>query len=299
MTAPTPHTLTIPMAGLEVTLQADSPEHLEAMRLALPQVQDPTPIQRALRFRLEPGHPPWLRLYEDDAPYGLPMEDLGEVVQHIALTAEHVVRELHAERTCLHSASATIDGRLALFSGPRGSGKTTLMLRLLLDGAAFHGDEYVLTDGTGRVRSIPRRLRVKPGTFFCLPEVGEHCARLPASARGWVDGYHALDSRDIGYPWQPTEGPPAAIFHLEAGFDEPPVITPIAQIDMVSRLLEQLITDRNSVRGHIGDVCALVRGTPCFALRVGDPQATAAAVREVLHGLEPEPAGVPEEVTAP
>jgi hypothetical protein len=88
------------------------------MHHALPQVQDPAPIQRAKRFRIEPGDAPWLRLYEDDTPYGLPMEDWGEVVQHIALTAEHVVRELHAERTCLHSASATIDGRLALFSGP-------------------------------------------------------------------------------------------------------------------------------------------------------------------------------------
>ena len=66
----------------------------------------------------------------------------------------------------------------------------------------------------------------------------------------------------------------------------------------VRRLLEQLITDRNSVRGHIGDVCALVRGTPCFALRVGDPQATAAAVREVLHDLAAEPAASPFETLA-
>jgi len=34
-------------------------------------VRDSAPLQRALRFRLEPGLPPWLRLYEDDAPYGL------------------------------------------------------------------------------------------------------------------------------------------------------------------------------------------------------------------------------------
>src|SRR5207249_898670 len=62
----------------------------------------------------------------------------------------------------LHAGVVSIGDRRALVIGARGTGKTTLMLRLLFDRYAVEGDELVFTRA-GKAVSLPRNFHVKPG----------------------------------------------------------------------------------------------------------------------------------------
>jgi hypothetical protein len=208
---------------------------------------------------------------------------LGHILQRLTTR----LLDLYPDTTCLHCGAASIDGRLALFTGDRGAGKTTLLLRLLQDGAAFHCDEMILARD-GRALTLPRRLHVKPGTLTCLPELADACGDKLLLKIG-LTRFYPLDPAELGYSWASAEAVPAAIFHLEPAFDGPPGLTPIAQIEMVKRLMCQTLTGPRDVGCQAADICSIVRGTPCFSLRVGDLNETSALVRRTVEVLPVRP----------
>ncbi|MDD3518460.1 MAG: hypothetical protein PHQ14_08930 [Chromatiales bacterium] len=277
--------------GLGVTLSADPPSLLGPLSHLAVHARDDEPVVRELRFTLSIAGPDKLRVREDDAADAREVCCIEAALTGIAQRISTRALALYADKTCLHGASMSIDGRPALFVGARGSGKTTLMLRLLLDGAAFHGDEYVLTGADGMAHSLPRVLHVKPGTLERLPAVAEACRGKPRLQLRWDNDFYPLDPTDLGHDWRSVDARPAAIFFLTPAFDAPPAIEPMAQIDMVRELMQQVIGIDQTIGRQARDVCALVRGTPCFGLRVGDLDATAARVCETLRALPTASAG--------
>jgi hypothetical protein len=99
--------------------------------------------------------------------------------------------------------------------------------------------------------------------------------------------FYPLDPAELGYAWASADASPAAIFHLEPAFDGPPALTPIAQIEMVKRLMCQTLAGQRDVGRQAADICSIVRGTPCFSLRVGDLDATSALVQRTVELLPP------------
>jgi hypothetical protein len=190
---------------------------------------------------------------------------------------------LHDDATCLHGGAVSIDGRLVIVTGDRGAGKTTLLLRLLLDGAAFHCDEYLLARD-GVVRTVPRRMHVKTGSLAHLPELADACHDVPLLKFGNGPHFLPIDPMDLGRPWRSARGKPAAIFHLTPAFDAEPVAEAVTQIEMVKRLMCQALSGHRRPGRQAEDVCAIVDGVPCFALRVGAAARTAAVVRKILTG---------------
>ena len=65
----------------------------------------------------------------------------------------------------------------AVFSvtGDRNAGKTTLLLKMMLDGAEMHCDETVLLHD-GLIQTFPRKFYIKEETLQHLPRIREICA---------------------------------------------------------------------------------------------------------------------------
>ncbi|MGK7867622.1 hypothetical protein [Falsiroseomonas sp. E2-1-a20] len=77
----------------------------------------------------------------------------------------------------LHAAALLQGGRMLLFSGRPGAGKTTLALALAGPGFGFAGDDLVLLAADGRATGVPFAPAVKPGAWDLLaaarPDIGE------------------------------------------------------------------------------------------------------------------------------
>src|SRR5262249_32677416 len=81
----------------------------------------------------------------------------------------------------LHAGIVSVDDRRALVIGARGTGKTTLMLRLLYDRHAVEGDELVFSRA-GKAVALPRNFHVKPGAVELVPELARVRASLPVTS---------------------------------------------------------------------------------------------------------------------
>ena len=95
------------------------------------------------------------------------------------------------------------DGRRVLLAGTTQIGKTTTIIRLLLDGAQVHGDEYVLVRDAVAI-AVPRLMRLEPRTIALLPELAlaQLLPELPdGSARmldpSWIAGDWSIDAGPI------------------------------------------------------------------------------------------------------
>lgn len=82
--------------------------------------------------------------------------------------------------TVLHAGAVEKGGRAALIHGLHGSGKTSLLLRLLREGWRFLADSFTLVDAQlAAVRGVPF-FSVRPGAERIVPELSDVLARHPA-----------------------------------------------------------------------------------------------------------------------
>src|SRR4051794_28900757 len=96
----------------------------------------------------------------DDVVYVIHGRAYARVLDHLRLTGW----------LGFHGGLVAFGERRVVVLGEKGTGKTTLMLRLLHDGCSVEGDEMVLPRD-GRAVSLPRPFHVKPGTRVLVPEV--------------------------------------------------------------------------------------------------------------------------------
>jgi hypothetical protein len=192
----------------------------------------------------------------------------------------------------LHGGLATVDGVRVLVAGPKGSGKTTLALRLLFDGHAVEGDERVYLRG-GDAVALPRRFHCKPGVGELVPELAPLLDSLPTTT-AWFDGspqtITAFDPTDAGLSWELRCGAVDACVLLAppaTGIDQSgPHIEPLPTAAALPSLTEHLFDHPGLETPAIAStVAALLRRAPVFRLQRGTPSATVHALRETLAGV--------------
>jgi polysaccharide biosynthesis protein PslH len=174
----------------------------------------------------------------------------------------------------LHGALVDFDGVRVLFSGPSGVGKSTLALRLLLDGASVQGDESVLLRRGASV-AVARPLHLKVGTDQVVPELASLRARLPH-----IGDIAVLDPGRLGYPWSVTVAPLDHVVLLSTAAD--PTCTAIGQTEALPELVSQVFAVTESAPGLLRALTAALAGVRCHRLGMADPEAMHRALRRDL-----------------
>src|SRR5262249_41939637 len=138
----------------------------------------------------------------------------------------------------------------------------------------------------GIVTTLPRRLHVKPGTLQCLPLVADACADKPLLKLDAGQRFYALDPVDLGFQWRSITSKVDAMFFLLPDFERStPQLVRLSEIEMVKRLIFQATSGHHRLGPQARQVCSVVRGIPCFELRVGPLELTANLVQNTMRSL--------------
>ena len=212
---------------------------------------------------------------------GVDREDLVEE-ESLLPTLELVLYDAIADHlsrraTILHAGAVRLDGRLCVFVGESGGGKSSHVLEALRAGATYLTDELLLTDGRS-VWGIPRAVQ------FDLVPVGTPL--IPRLSDLDVTSYRCVDleGRKVALPIfhvpeeriERTHGPlqEAIVFLVRPDRDE--ALVPLSPALALARVL--------AVVNHepVHDVGGLVGAGRAFELGWTDPRSSIARVRDLL-----------------
>lgn len=191
-----------------------------------------------------------------------------DCVEH--LLYDHVVPRIvaHEGKLVLHGSAVAINGRLAVFIGETGAGKSTLAASLHAAGHALHGDDAVVvqngSDGFSG-QSVYPTLRLYPETATQL--LGDGITTRPMAR-------HSSKRRvQIGSEFEQPKGsiPIGTIFVLSGGQDSSEVrAAPMSPGAACMALIEQSFAldpdDADHASRRLRMVSELVRATPVVSL---------------------------------
>jgi hypothetical protein len=169
----------------------------------------------------------------------------------------------------VHAACLRRDGRRLLLVGAKGTGKTTLTLRLMLAGYEIEGDENVFLHGGGAV-ARPRALHVKQSALRLVPEFADAISRCP-----FLEDYHGqriynVDPRCVGSRWRISSGRVDLVILLRPNHGGYSSIRPVSSLALVQEIMPETgfpSNGRGAAVGTLASMCAQARG---FDLSLGD-----------------------------
>ncbi|MFO7600344.1 MAG: hypothetical protein R6X27_11115 [Candidatus Desulfacyla sp.] len=181
----------------------------------------------------------------------------------------------------IHAASGAFRGKRFLLVGDKGAGKTTLITRLLFEGAAVYGDETVLLQ-EGDVMPFPRKFHLKEGTLPLLPQLAPICDKLTSYPAYYGGRFFFVDPTNAGFDWQITKGKVDSLFYLEPAHGEQSEIQRCPDWLMVQKLLLQSSGFAISPESQIGELCHLVDRSDNFIIHLGELDSAVMLIKDVL-----------------
>lgn len=215
----------------------------------------------------------------------------GNVPDPLAFVQWYVIENVTLlARDCqlIHAASLAWGDDGLIFPAASGRGKTTLALGLVMRGFRFLSDEVAwLHPGSDRVETFPRRVHVSDHSLQLLglpPGPEGRAFSREGGVREW-----ALDVEDVA---PDVEIGPARLRHLVFlnGFGEAPRLRPISSTSALMRLFRCTIQPPSDPAATMFEFAPLIDRVRCFELVVGDVNATADLVQELVCGPEREAA---------
>jgi hypothetical protein len=262
-------TLRFQLLPCAVEISLDDPALVGPLRYLLNSAEQPVRPLRAFHYAVS-GTGPW-EIREEG--------DLLERAERAEDVLSAVYRRCHQRAyhflalggwTLVHGAVLRAGANRLLVTGDTGTGKSTLALHMLLRGYAVEGDELALVRD-GRVVSLPRRFRVKPGTLRVVPELVGLVADAPHVEQDGT-GVRAFDPREAGYRWSLELGPVDALVLAEPNHGEGSFVREITPFGAFPRLLGQVyrVEDSPELRSRaVETISRLTRG-PTFELLLGE-----------------------------
>ena len=205
-------------------------------------------------------------LIEGDASAG---PNVGECATAFLSAVTHSICEHCSSGLLLHGAAVNYRDTFLLFPGASGAGKTSTVVHLIQNGAAYLSDELIYVDNSSRrISCLARPLNIKDGRFGGLG------ASLESE---FLDASYVVTSGGVfvrpdhfGGRVSPLseflDGPGAIIFPRFCPDDEPELKRSSAGYSYV-KLLETLVNSRNLRKNGFEDLRKLVDRFPLWEFR--------------------------------
>lgn len=193
----------------------------------------------------------------------------------------------------LHGSAVEIGGRIAVFIGETGAGKSTLGASLHARGHRLLGDDAVIVtehDGAYFGEAVYPSLRLFPDSISEL--LGDDVATVPMAA--YSDKRHVTEFRNAAAASAPL--PIACIFNL-ATIGDAPSLHPISPRESCMAMMDQSFAlDPDDVRAasqRLAVAARLASATACYALSYPHDYACLPHVHALIEGcMTSRPAGV-------
>jgi hypothetical protein len=181
----------------------------------------------------------------------------------------------------IHAASASLNGKRFLLAGDKGAGKTTLIARLLFEGAAVYGDETVLLQERDMM-PFPRKFHLKEGTLPLVPQLAPICENLTSYPAYYGGRFYFFDPRDAGFNWQITEGKAQALFYLEPCHKKKTEIESCPGWLMAQKIMLQASDFAANPEDQIGELCRVIDRSDNFIIHLGELDSAVTLIKDVL-----------------
>ena len=169
----------------------------------------------------------------------------------------------------LHAACLRREQQRFLLVGSKGTGKSTLTLRLIQAGYEIEGDEHVFLEGP-QVVARPRGCRVRESSLQYLPKMAQVITSSPRYQEAWSGLFFNVDPRAFGIEWRIERGKVDCIFVLRpnhGGYSSIRSMPP-------SALIQSLMTETGWREAHrntsIAHMVAVSNSARAFDLSLGD-----------------------------
>jgi hypothetical protein len=192
----------------------------------------------------------------------------------------HVV-SLFPAHCLIRGAVGRVGARRFLVCGARGSGITTLALRLLYDGAQMEGDALAFLGADG-ITALPRRFHLPSATGQLVPEVDGRLGALP-SLQFSEDRLFAFDPGGAGFAWAITSGPVDDVIWLEPNHGGQTRAATMAHVEMARRVMGRTSPPPGGGTAWVGALTSLVGQARCIRLDLGTVDDGAKALVALLE----------------
>lgn len=258
----------------ELAVSGDD-EVVGALDGLLPRAEHPMPARRAMTYEVRRAPDGFEVLEEGDAVATMPTSNEARDLLYIRAHRRAFEWASLAGWVRVHAATVDLDGVRVVLVGRSGSGKSTLALRLLLDGAAFQGDESVLVR-RGTSLAVPRPLFVKAGYERFAPELAALAPGLPRTEEALI-----VDPGLLGPPWRLRQAP-VDHFVLLDDRPGPPGCQPAERAELLEALLHDTFLFLETKSKLVATLAPVVADGRTHRLHRTDPAAMVLALREAL-----------------
>jgi hypothetical protein len=196
---------------------------------------------------------------------------LGEVVRYLEIRLFELAMEDYPDAPMIAGACLRRQGHRILLIGPARVGTTTLVLRLLLAGAAVEGDAHVFAFGGG-VMARPLGLRVNAEGLACVPEIAAALSTAPFHEDGRGRRTYNLDPRTIGRPWEIRRGPVDVVVRLRSNRGGTSSIRPVGTTTAVRDAMSASVMPTAGHGAAVSAIVTALRSARAFDLSYGDAE---------------------------
>jgi hypothetical protein len=268
------------LLAAEFAIRTNSAALLDRLRTRMPQAEQDVPV--TLREVLDVT---WTGTQFRIAGGGEEDFELSLSSMRDRLTARMQRRAIEAlpDHIAIRAACGAHAGRSFLLVGPKGSGKTTLALRLLLDGFAMSGDALVLLRD-GAAVAVPRKFMLGEAGVAPIAKLAAMPQYRAAAQRPRAGRVVPLDPPSFGMPWRIAPAPVSAIFFLDANHGSRSIVRGCAKADLARRVMPLCAAPVTGRRVWVADLIATIDRAATYVVDFGDLDDAVAGIADALAG---------------
>jgi len=170
--------------------------------------------------------------------------------------------------------------RCFLIVGAKFSGKSTLALRLLMEGFEMIGDELALFRD-GSTVAFPRNFLLPESSLAFMPRsaIFDKFGPLTNPQAGCLVGFNPVD---FGKPWRIVPAPVSTIFYLEPNHGAQSTLRRSGKVEMIQRIIPNCSAPISGRQDWVGDLCAAVDHADALVIELGDLDSAVDEIRRAL-----------------